>query len=173
MIEKFTQSLDDEIYNTLKVKAKERDITVQQLLRAVIIPWYIRENGLNYKPLTSTSIYEKMNQSKDISINEPVTNPNIQQYETNDGVLKNPSNVNSKNVHEETLLVNLYKLFSEKEPKGHRKHYQKTQELEAISPASYSARIKENNSIARKDPVFQEFSKKVTGNYEVPEDNQK
>jgi hypothetical protein len=40
---KFMQSLDDEVFATLQKIAKERGIKVQELLRAVIIPEWLRE----------------------------------------------------------------------------------------------------------------------------------
>ena len=39
---KFIQTVDDAIYRKLKVMAKERGITVQQLIRAIIIPDWVR-----------------------------------------------------------------------------------------------------------------------------------
>jgi len=40
---KFMQSLDDEVFATLQKIAKERGIKVQELIRAVIIPDWLRE----------------------------------------------------------------------------------------------------------------------------------
>jgi Flp pilus assembly protein TadB len=40
---KFMQSLDDEVFATLQKIAKERGIKVQELIRAVIIPEWLRE----------------------------------------------------------------------------------------------------------------------------------
>ena len=41
---KFIMSIGDEAYKLLGVEAKTRDVTVQQLLRAVIVPEWIKEN---------------------------------------------------------------------------------------------------------------------------------
>jgi hypothetical protein len=38
---KFMQTLDDEIYEKLSKIAKERGLTVQELIRAVIIPFWL------------------------------------------------------------------------------------------------------------------------------------
>jgi predicted DNA-binding ribbon-helix-helix protein len=40
---KFMQSLDDEIYNKLQEIAKTRGITIQELIRAVIIPEWLNK----------------------------------------------------------------------------------------------------------------------------------
>ena len=40
---KFMQSLNQEIYNRLRTIAKTRGITVQELIRAVIIPDWLKE----------------------------------------------------------------------------------------------------------------------------------
>jgi hypothetical protein len=43
---KFMQTLDDEIYRKLEQVAKQRGITVQELIRAVIIPDWMQSQGL-------------------------------------------------------------------------------------------------------------------------------
>jgi predicted DNA-binding ribbon-helix-helix protein len=40
---KFMQTLEQEVYNKLQALAKERGITVQELIRAVIIPEWLKE----------------------------------------------------------------------------------------------------------------------------------
>jgi len=40
---KFMQSLDDEIYNKLQEIANSRGITIQELIRAVIIPEWLNK----------------------------------------------------------------------------------------------------------------------------------
>jgi effector-binding domain-containing protein len=40
---KFMQTFDEEIYNKLTKLAEERGITVQELIRAVIIPDWLKE----------------------------------------------------------------------------------------------------------------------------------
>jgi hypothetical protein len=41
---KFIMSIGDEAFKLLGLEAKNRDVTVQQLLRAVIVPDWIRQN---------------------------------------------------------------------------------------------------------------------------------
>ena len=45
ILPKFMQTLDDTIYRELEKIAKRRGITIQELIRAVIVPEWI--NGLN------------------------------------------------------------------------------------------------------------------------------
>jgi hypothetical protein len=40
---KFMQTLDEEIYNKLQQIASNRGITIQELIRAVIIPDWLKE----------------------------------------------------------------------------------------------------------------------------------
>ena len=40
---KFMQTLDEEIYNQLQEVARKRGITIQELIRAVIIPDWLKE----------------------------------------------------------------------------------------------------------------------------------
>ena len=40
---KFMQTLDEEIYNRLQEIANERGITIQELIRAVIIPDWLKQ----------------------------------------------------------------------------------------------------------------------------------
>jgi len=42
---KFMQTLDDEIYNKLKEIAELRGISVQELIRAIIVPDWLKEKG--------------------------------------------------------------------------------------------------------------------------------
>lgn len=41
---KFIMSIGDEAFKHLEFEAKNRDVTVQQLLRAVIVPDWIKQN---------------------------------------------------------------------------------------------------------------------------------
>ena len=41
---KFIMSIGDTAYHVLMNEAKNRDVTVQQLLRAVVVPEWIRQN---------------------------------------------------------------------------------------------------------------------------------
>jgi len=41
---KFIMSMGEEAFKLLSVEAGNRDVTVQQLLRAVVVPEWIREN---------------------------------------------------------------------------------------------------------------------------------
>jgi hypothetical protein len=42
---KFIMSIGDNAYDILSNEAKNRDVTVQQLLRAVVVPDWIRQNA--------------------------------------------------------------------------------------------------------------------------------
>jgi hypothetical protein len=42
---KFIMSIGDNAYDILSNEAKNRDVTVQQLLRAVVVPDWIKQNG--------------------------------------------------------------------------------------------------------------------------------
>lgn len=42
---KFMQTLDDEIYRKLEEIAKQRGISVQEVIRAVIVPDWLRDHG--------------------------------------------------------------------------------------------------------------------------------
>ncbi len=46
---KFMQTLEKEVYMELKAMAKERGVTVQEFLRAVIVPDWMRDNGSENK----------------------------------------------------------------------------------------------------------------------------
>lgn len=50
---KFILSVGDDTYKTLAAEAKRRDVTIQQLLRAVIVPEWTREN-LEVNPSSMT-----------------------------------------------------------------------------------------------------------------------
>ena len=59
---KFIMSIGDTAYHVLANEAKNRDVTVQQLLRAVVVPEWIRQNegqapGQNGSNLIPPSIY--------------------------------------------------------------------------------------------------------------------
>lgn len=43
---KFIMSIGNEAFSVLTAEAKNRDVTVQQLLRAVVVPDWIKENLL-------------------------------------------------------------------------------------------------------------------------------
>ena len=47
---KFIMSIGNEAFNLLATEAKNRDVTVQQLLRAVIVPDWIKQNMLAQPP---------------------------------------------------------------------------------------------------------------------------
>ena len=46
---KFMQTLEKEVYMELKAMAKERGVTVQEFLRAVIVPDWMRDSGSESK----------------------------------------------------------------------------------------------------------------------------
>ena len=52
---KFIMSIGDNAYDILSNEAKNRDVTVQQLLRAVVVPEWIRENVDGQPPRGSSS----------------------------------------------------------------------------------------------------------------------
>jgi Ribbon-helix-helix protein, copG family len=56
---KFMQTLDDMIYRELEKIAKRRGITIQELIRAVIVPEWI--NGHNGVEIKDSSIAGKLN----------------------------------------------------------------------------------------------------------------
>lgn len=47
---KFIMSIGDTVYDALVNEAKNRDVTVQQLLRAVVVPEWIRQNADGHAP---------------------------------------------------------------------------------------------------------------------------
>jgi len=47
---KFIMSIGDTAYDILLHEAKNRDVTVQQLLRAVVVPDWIKENADGQSP---------------------------------------------------------------------------------------------------------------------------
>jgi predicted DNA-binding ribbon-helix-helix protein len=56
---KFMQTLDDMIYRELEKIAKRRGITIQELIRAVIVPEWI--NGHNGAEIKDSSAAGKLN----------------------------------------------------------------------------------------------------------------
>ena len=60
---KFIMSIGDTAFEILSNEAKNRDVTVQQLLRAVVVPDWIKQNGggqptgENLSNLIQSSIY--------------------------------------------------------------------------------------------------------------------
>jgi hypothetical protein len=53
---KFIMSIGDNAYDILSSEAKSRDVTVQQLLRAVVVPDWIRQNVNGEPPRESRSL---------------------------------------------------------------------------------------------------------------------
>ncbi len=51
---KFIMSIGDTAYDVLLEEAKNRDVTVQQLLRAVVVPDWIKQNA-NGQPIRENS----------------------------------------------------------------------------------------------------------------------
>ena len=47
--EKFMQTLEKEVYRELVSMATERGVTIQEFLRAVVVPDWMRMNGLDYR----------------------------------------------------------------------------------------------------------------------------
>jgi len=60
---KFIMSIGDNAYEILSNEAKNRDVTVQQLLRAVVVPDWIRQKAIgeppreNHSHLVQSSVY--------------------------------------------------------------------------------------------------------------------
>jgi hypothetical protein len=60
---KFIMSIGDNAYEILSNEAKDRDVTVQQLLRAVVVPDWIKQNANGEPPIetrphpTQSSVY--------------------------------------------------------------------------------------------------------------------
>jgi hypothetical protein len=73
---KFIMSIGDEAFKVLGTEAKNRDVTVQQLLRAVIVPEWIRQNLDNGTPVNvgngRPSIYGVEPRSSDSMLLSPV-----------------------------------------------------------------------------------------------------
>ena len=53
---KFIMSIGDEAFKHLEFEAKNRDVTVQQLLRAVIVPDWIKVNMDGHAPIASNPV---------------------------------------------------------------------------------------------------------------------
>jgi hypothetical protein len=52
---KFIMSIGDNAFDILSSEAKNRDVTVQQLLRAVVVPDWIKQNANGEPPLETRS----------------------------------------------------------------------------------------------------------------------
>jgi hypothetical protein len=52
---KFIMSIGDNAYDILSNEAKNRDVTVQQLLRAVVVPDWIMQNANGEPPIETRS----------------------------------------------------------------------------------------------------------------------
>ncbi len=58
ILPKFMQTLDDIIYRELEKIAKRRGITIQELIRAVIVPeWINGLNGVQGKEATTSKLH--------------------------------------------------------------------------------------------------------------------
>ena len=53
---KFMQTLDESVYQRLKMIAEQRGITIQELIRAVIIPEWLSVQGAKYEGRALTDI---------------------------------------------------------------------------------------------------------------------
>ena len=42
---KFMQTLETKVYNKLDQKAKDKGITIQELIRAIVVPQYLEKEG--------------------------------------------------------------------------------------------------------------------------------
>jgi hypothetical protein len=52
---KFIMSIGDNAFDILSSEAKNRDVTVQQLLRAVVVPDWIKQNANGEPPIETRS----------------------------------------------------------------------------------------------------------------------
>ncbi|HEY4657533.1 MAG TPA: hypothetical protein VIH34_03505, partial [Candidatus Bathyarchaeia archaeon] len=58
---KFMQTLDSKLYSELEKVARKRGITVQQLLRAVIVPdWFRDENPEKSREISRRGLYRRL-----------------------------------------------------------------------------------------------------------------
>ncbi len=53
---KFIMSIGDEAFKLLGLEAKNRDVTIQQLLRAVVVPDWIKQNMETPPPANSSTL---------------------------------------------------------------------------------------------------------------------
>ena len=53
---KFIMSIGDESFKHLEFEAKNRDVTVQQLLRAVIVPDWIKQNMDGHESISANTV---------------------------------------------------------------------------------------------------------------------
>ena len=71
---KFIMSIGDTVYDALVNEARNRDVTVQQLLRAVVVPEWMRQNADGHAPnqngsnLVLPSIYSTESHSSRILV---------------------------------------------------------------------------------------------------------
>jgi hypothetical protein len=76
VLAKFIMSIGDEAFKLLSSEADNRDVTVQQLLRAVVVPEWIRENltqpSLQSSGTIRPSIYGTVNRQNDNMLLSPV-----------------------------------------------------------------------------------------------------
>jgi hypothetical protein len=75
-VAKFIMSIGDEAFKLLSSEADNRDVTVQQLLRAVVVPEWIRENlnhqGMTTSGLVKPSVYGTTNKPGESMLLSPV-----------------------------------------------------------------------------------------------------
>lgn len=73
---KFIMSIGDEAFKLLSSEADNRDVTIQQLLRAVVVPEWIRENlsqqGLQSASPVRPAIYGTAHRQSDSMLLSPV-----------------------------------------------------------------------------------------------------
>lgn len=56
VLPKFMQTLDDAIYRELEKIAKRRGISIQELIRAVIVPEWVNHNGPDLKESAASKL---------------------------------------------------------------------------------------------------------------------
>jgi hypothetical protein len=57
---RFIQRLDDNVHEELEKMARQRGISVQQLIRAVIIPEWLKDNQKDVQPARETWPYPRL-----------------------------------------------------------------------------------------------------------------
>jgi len=52
-MKKFMMTINSQVFHLLEEQAKEREVTVQELVRAVILPYWFKKQGITQLPTTS------------------------------------------------------------------------------------------------------------------------
>jgi len=49
-MKKFMMTINPQVFHLLEAQAKEREVTVQELVRAVILPYWFKKQGITQLP---------------------------------------------------------------------------------------------------------------------------